>query len=353
MAKATLYLENGQAFQGEVLHYTGELACELVFVNCGIGYQDVLTDPSFVGQGVVFTAPIIGNYGVDNSVWDDNSVRLSLLVVQELARTPSNFQADAPLPERLKAVPVLTGVDTRVLVKLLRDNGPMRALLSDKAYATPPLEHMKGDETFNAVQAVTCRAPMTTGEGRRVVLLDLGTRAAIAEGLVNAGCQVVRLPATATAADILAERPEGLVLTNGPGDPRRCESVLDTVKALLGKLPIWGISLGHELLALAAGAQVTRLPYGHRGNSLPVQDAATRHIRATVQNHAFSVDERSLPTTAMVTSRNLNDGTVEGLDYPTLNARGTQYFPSSVPLPLQKTNDYDAFVAMLGGNVNA
>jgi carbamoyl-phosphate synthase small subunit len=355
MGQAKLVLADGAVFLGESFGAQAEVTGEVVFNTSMTGYQEVLTDPSYAGQIVTMTYPHIGNYGVNEADVESARPWVTGFVVREAARRPSNYRSEGSLDDYLarNGIPGIAGIDTRALVRHVRMLGAMPAVLSAKdldddslrakAKAAPD---MAGQDL---VRSVSSGRPYdwTEGEPRefrasrpppspayRVAAIDCGIKRNILRLLVDGGFKVRVFPATATPREILAFEPQGLFLSNGPGDPAPVDYVASTVKALLPKLPTFGICLGHQILALACGARTYKLKFGHRGGNQPVKDLTTGKVEITSQNHGFAVDEKSLPGSGLeLTHVNLNDGTVEGfrhLEYP---AYAVQYHPEASPGP--------------------
>lgn len=351
---AYLVLENGTIFKGLACGALGEAKGEIVFNTSMTGYQEILTDPSYRGQIVVMTYPLIGNTGVNWEDVESNRPWIEGLVVREMTYLPSNWRAKQSLQAYLKTqgIPVIEGIDTRRLVKMIREGGAQRALLTTN-YVEPDdlLQKVKDIPSIvglDLVSSVTCQAPYYFEEGDyvwphgylkkeedkfKVVVLDFGVKRHILRLLVAHGAKVLVVPAKTSAAEILSFRPDGLVLSNGPGDPEPLTYAITTIKQLVGRLPIFGICLGHQLLALALGGRTYKLKFGHHGANHPVKNLLTGEVEITSQNHGFAVEAATLPTQAKLTHINLNDGTVEGIDYPELMAFSVQYHPEGSPGP--------------------
>ena len=351
--RAVLALEDGTVFEGVSFGADGERSGEVVFNTSMTGYQEVLTDPSYRGQIVAMTYPLIGNYGINAADAESRSVWLEGFVVRELSRITSNWRSEEDVDAYLKRHHVLgiQGIDTRQLTKRLRDVGALRGVISTeyldaeslvaRAKAAPHLEgrNLVTDVTCEAAYEWT-KAPASAGDPYRVVVLDCGAKYGIMNCLAGAGCAVTVVPATITADEIAALDPDGLMLSNGPGDPEPVEQVIATVRSLIASpprgrpLPIFGICLGHQILALALGGRTFKLKFGHHGANHPVQDLATRKVAITVQNHGFCVDIDSLPDGEVeITHLNLNDGTLEGIRHKELPVFSVQYHPEASPGP--------------------
>lgn len=342
--EAVLALEDGLVFEGRGVGAEGEATGELVFNTSMTGYQEILTDPSYAGQIITMTYPLIGNYGVNAEDVESRRPFCRGFVMHECCFEPSNWRATASLPEYLKAhgVVAIDGVDTRMITKHIRTRGALKAALSTtdldperlvaKARASAD---MAGSDY---VQEVTVDKPYEWNPGfkgrYRVVALDYGTKYNILRMLEEAGCNVVVMPATATAEEILAQRPDGIFLSNGPGDPAALEYLYPTLRALFGKAPIFGICLGHQVLAHAFGGKTFKLKFGHRGGNQPVFNEDTRAVEISCQNHGFAVDPDSLdPSEVRITHLNLNDHSVEGMEHRRLPIFSVQYHPESSPGP--------------------
>jgi carbamoyl-phosphate synthase small subunit len=362
---AKLALEDGTIFTGTSIGADGEVDGEVCFNTSMTGYQEILTDPSYRGQIVTMTYPQIGNYGVNAEDVESQRPQLAGFVVREHSRTQSNFRAEQSLSEYLRqhGVVAIESIDTRALVRRLRSRGAMKGVLSTidledaslvaKAKASPGLvgrdlvREVLPDQPFEWQQPLSEWAylrnvaaggsPALTSTGEppvatnkpHVVALDFGMKWNIPRHLVDLGCRVTILPGTATADDVLALEPDGVFLSNGPGDPEPLDYAIRTIRGLLGKKPIFGICLGHQLLGLACGAKTFKLKFGHRGANHPVQNLETGAVEITSQNHGFAVAEDSLPDFLQVTHRSLNDGTIEGLSHRDVPAFSVQYHPEA------------------------
>jgi carbamoyl-phosphate synthase small subunit len=355
---AFLVLEDGRTFRGEGFGAPGVAPGEVVFNTAMSGYQEVLTDPSYAGQIVALTCPHVGNYGVNDEDAESRGLFLEALVVRSYEDFYSNWRAKASLGQYLErhGVVGLSGIDTRALTRHIREAGAMRGAVADGRYgegdvleqvlASPP---MAGRDLVRGVTRddVGVFSP-PEGEARwRVAALDCGIKNNIPRELGRRGVEVVVFPATAAAAEILAAGPQALILSNGPGDPAALPYVVDTVGALLGRVPVFGICLGHQVLALALGGRTYKLKFGHHGANHPVKNLATGRVEITSQNHGFAVEAESLPAGARVTHVNLNDGTVEGLRADDCAAMSLQYHPEAAPGPHDASYNFDVFLEML------
>lgn len=354
--KGYLLLADGQLVEGILRGAQKEAKAELVFTTGMVGYIETLTDPSYNGQIVIQTFPCIGNYGMIPEDAESPKPRLAGYVVRELCDEPCNFRSEGNLDDFLKAqgIPCLTGVDTRALTRKLRDYGVMNAaILTEKpANIEEAAAQLKAMPFHPSVQEVSCteiRQPETKGI-YHVVLWDFGAKANIQRELEKRGCAVTCVPASTTCEEIMALQPDGVMLSNGPGDPSDNVEVIEELQALCKKdVPIFGICLGHQLLALSQGAKILKLKYGHRGANQPVKDVKTDLNYITSQNHGFAVDMDCLPENASVRFVNCNDGTCEGLDYTNMLAYSVQFHPEACSGPLDTRFLFDRFIAMMGG----
>lgn len=370
---AKLALEDGTVMTGSAFGAEGEVYGEVCFNTSMTGYQEILTDPSYRGQIVTMTYPEIGNYGINTTDLESRKVHLSGFVVRELSRRASNFRSTGDLNEYLRqnSVVGIEGIDTRSLVRRIRTQGAMRGVLSTlegddaqlvaKAKASPGLvgrdlvREVMPKRAFDWGEPLSPWASLPSATASRpvdaksphVVALDYGMKWNIARHLFDLGCRVTVLPGSATAAEVLAEKPDGVFLSNGPGDPEPIDYAQRTISELLGKRPIFGICLGHQLLALACGAKTFKLKFGHRGANQPVLDHTTGKIEITSQNHGFAVSPDSLPKDLEVTHVNLNDQTIEGLRHRRYPAFSVQYHPEASAGPHDSRYLFARFREML------
>ncbi len=354
--RAFLILEDGTVFAGESIGSTREVISEIVFNTSMTGYLEVLTDPSYAGQAVVMTYPLIGNYGITPDMeserpWVDG------YIVRELSRIPSNFRCEGTIQDFLKGhdIPGICGIDTRALTKILRDKGTMNGMITtNEDYDLDEiLPRLAAYTTGDVVSKVTCAAPkVLPGDGKRVALLDLGAKRNIAKSLNDRGCEVTIYPADTPAETILAGNPDGIMLSNGPGDPKECTEVIKEIKKLYDSdVPIFAICLGHQLMALATGADTHKMKYGHRGGNHPVKDLSTGRVYISSQNHGYVVDVDKLdPSIATPAFVNVNDGTNEGLKYTGKNIFTVQFHPEACPGPQDSGYLFDRFIEMMGGD---
>ncbi len=351
--KARLILEDGTVFTGEHFGAEGESIGEVVFNTGMTGYQEVLTDPSYCGQIVTMTYPLIGNYGCTVNDFESTRSFVRGFVVREFAPVPSHYTSQFSLEDYLKRERIIgiAGIDTRKLTRILRVHGTMRGLLTTGEESDEVLiEKVRAFELpRDQVAQVTAKAPYRLpGEGRRVVLLDLGTKMGVIRSLRTRDCDVIVLPANSSASDILAWKPQGLMMSNGPGDPEDLPEVVESVKQLLGKVPIFGICMGHQVLSLACGAKTEKLTFGHRGVNHPVKDLKTGRVYMTSQNHGYVVTSESLKHTDLeLTHFNQNDGSVEGVKHKNVPAFSVQYHPEAKPGPDDSDYLFDDFIHMM------
>lgn len=352
--KAYLILEDGTVFTGKRIGSDKEIISEIVFNTSMTGYLEVLTDPSYAGQAVVMTYPLIGNYGICRE--DMESVRPwpDGYIVRELSRVPSNFRCEGTIQEFLQEydIPGIAGIDTRALTKILREKGTMNGMITTHKYPDlqEVLPRLRAYHTGKVVEKVTCKEKyVLDGTGKRVALLDLGEKKNIARSLNRRGCQVTVYPAFTKAEEIIAAKPDGIMLSNGPGDPKECTSVIEEIRKLSQTdIPIFAICLGHQLMALANGADTYKMKYGHRGGNHPVKDLATGRVYISSQNHGYVVDTAHLdPSVAVPAFVNVNDGTNEGLSYTGKKIFTVQFHPEASPGPLDSGYLFDRFLSMM------
>jgi carbamoyl-phosphate synthase small subunit len=366
-----LALEDGTVFTGRAFGAPGERSGEVVFNTSMTGYQEIVTDPSYTGQIVTMTYPHIGNYGVNADDAESGTPRLQGFVVRELARHPSNCRSTQCLNEYLKKhnIPGIEGIDTRALVRRLRVRGAMTGVLSSvdlddaslvrKARSAPVLVGRDlvrevvpakcADWGLGGLHALTSNGKLTSQSKRtlHVAALDYGMKWNIPRYLVQAGCRVTVVPGTATTGEVLALKPDGIFLSNGPGDPAVLGYAIDTIRGLVGQKPIFGICLGHQLLGQALGAKTFKLKFGHHGANHPVRNERTGAIEITTQNHGFAIDLASLPKDVEPTHINLNDQTNEGIRHSKLPIFSVQYHPESSAGPHDSEYLFDEFVKLM------
>lgn len=355
--KAFLILEDGHIFTGTSIGSGKEVISEIVFNTSMTGYLEVLTDPSYAGQAVTMTYPLIGNYGVNFSDMESKKPWVKGFITRELSRTASNFRCEGSIQDFLEKhdIPGIAGVDTRALTKLLREKGTMNGMITtDEHYDLEKiLPELTAYQVGNVVDEVTCREPaVLKGNGKKVALLDLGAKQNIARSLNKRGCEVTIYPAHTPAEEILAAKPDGIMLSNGPGDPKSCKDIIKEIKKLYDSdVPIFAICLGHQLMALATGADTHKLKYGHRGGNHPVRDLKTGRVYISSQNHGYVVDTDKLDAAvAKPAFVNVNDGTNEGLEYVGKRIFTVQFHPEACPGPQDSAYLFDRFIEMMGGN---
>ena len=353
--KAFLILEDGTVFEGTSIGSTKEVVSEIVFNTSMTGYLEVLTDPSYAGQAVCMTYPLIGNYGITPDMessrpWPDG------FIVRELSRIPSNFRCEGTIQDFLVKhdIPGIAGIDTRALTKILREKGTMNGMITtNENYNFEEIKPiLEAYATGDVVTKVTCdTSSVLKGSGKKVALLDFGAKKNIAKSLNDRGCEVTIYPAHTKAEKILSSNPDGIMLSNGPGDPKDCGPIIDEIRKLYeSDTPIFAICLGHQLMALATGADTHKLKYGHRGGNHPVKDLQTGRVYISSQNHGYVVDtdklDSKVATPAFV---NVNDGTNEGLKYTGKNIFTVQFHPEACPGPQDSGYLFDRFIEMMGG----
>ena len=394
--KAYLILEDGTVFEGTSIGADKEVISEIVFNTSMAGYLEVLTDPSYAGQAVCMTYPLIGNYGVCRQDCESRRPWPDGFIVRALSRMPSNFRSDCSIQEYLKEydVPGIAGIDTRALTKILREKGTMNGMITtNENYDLEEiLPKLAAYTTGKVVEKVTCaekyevkgskdlseNGPVSgsavfnkeafaagekekrpsmvralNGAGKRVALLDLGAKENIARSLAMRGCDVTVYPAGTKAEEIIADAPDGIMLSNGPGDPKECTGIIQEIRKLYETdIPIFAICLGHQLMALATGADTHKMKYGHRGGNHPVKDLSTGRVYISSQNHGYVVDtDRLDPQVAVPAFVNVNDGTNEGLRYTGKNIFTVQFHPEACPGPQDSGYLFDRFITMMNGGM--
>lgn len=390
--KAFLILEDGTVFEGIHIGADKEIISEIVFNTSMAGYLEVLTDPSYAGQAVCMTYPLIGNYGVCKEDMESKRPWPDGFIVRELSRIPSNFRCDITIQQFLEenGVPGIAGIDTRALTRILREKGTMNGMITtNQNYDLQDiLPKLKAYTTGKVVEKVTCDTKYTlkgsesladngpisgssvfkaqdyeagvrekkpslvkelNGKGLKVALLDLGAKENIARSLAARGCDVTVYPALTPAEEIIADAPDGIMLSNGPGDPKECTSIIEQIRKLYqSDIPIFAICLGHQLMALATGADTFKMKYGHRGGNHPVKDLSTGRVYISSQNHGYVVDMDKLdPKVATPAFINVNDGTNEGLAYTGKNIFTVQFHPEACPGPQDSSYLFDRFISMM------
>ena len=374
---AKLALEDGTVFTGEAFGASGEVDGEVVFNTSMTGYQEILTDPSYCGQIVTMTYPEIGNYGVNREDVESGKPHLAGFIVRENSRVASNFRSEGSLEDYLKEnnIIAMEGIDTRALVRRIRTVGALKGVIStedlDDSSLVEKARNSEGLVGLDLVKEVipedSCQWEETLSEWAKlpgeslaggdqayhIVALDFGMKWNIARHLKDLGCQVTILPGTSTADEVMALNPDGVFLSNGPGDPEPLDYAISTIAALVPQVPVFGICLGHQLLSLACGAKTFKLKFGHRGANQPVQNLDAGTVEITAQNHGFAVEEESLPDHLEVTHRNLNDNTIAGVRHKEHNAFGVQYHPESSSGPHDSRYLFQQFYDSIAASKNS
>ncbi|MGN0374494.1 MAG: carbamoyl phosphate synthase small subunit, partial [Butyrivibrio sp.] len=352
--KAFLILEDGNVFEGTGIGADKEVISEIVFNTSMTGYLEVLTDPSYAGQAVVMTYPLIGNYGICNADKESGKPWPDGFIVRELSRMPSNFRSEDTIQHFLKSndIPGISGIDTRALTKILREKGTMNGMITTNVNYNLDeiIPRLKEYTTGKVVEKVTCSRPYTlSGDSFKVALLDFGAKNNIAKSLNSRGCNVTVYPASTTAEEILGDKPDGIMLSNGPGDPKECGAIIEELKKLYNSdVPIFAICLGHQLMALATGADTHKMKYGHRGANHPVKDLSTGKVYISSQNHGYVVDMDTVnPNIARPAFINVNDKTNEGLEYIGKNIFTVQFHPEACAGPKDSDFLFDRFMDMM------
>ncbi|MFL2983097.1 MAG: glutamine-hydrolyzing carbamoyl-phosphate synthase small subunit [Candidatus Neomarinimicrobiota bacterium] len=356
--KAILLLEDGRLFEGFNLGADGESIGEVCFNTGMTGYQEILTDPSYCQQIITMTAPHIGNYGINPDDEESNNIHASGFVIKEETIIPSNWRSQNSLGQYLASQGIIgiKHIDTRALTKHIRDNGAMNGIISTNIneidYLSKKLRSAPNMSGLDLAKQVTCKTPYEF-EGRtsgdyRVAAIDFGIKKNILKLLAEFGCSIKVFPANVSPHEILESNPDGIFLSNGPGDPSAVSYGIETVKSLLGEKPIFGICLGHQILAIALGAKTFKLKFGHRGINHPVKRLELGTIEITSQNHGFAVDVDSLPDNVVATHINLNDNTLAGIKCTDIRALSVQYHPESSPGPHDSRYLFNEFIKMMG-----
>ncbi len=343
-----LVLENGEIFEGERIGFTKDTACEVVFNTSMVGYIETFTDPSYYGQGIVMTYPLIGNYGIMPEDYESDGIYASAVFVHEVAEFESNFRSKFSLEKFLRdhKIPGLTGVNTRKLTKMLRNSGTLKGYLTSNIDNIDDImEKIKNYHIVDSVDKVTCKQAKTYGRGKskKVAVLDCGVKHNLINSLLKRDVEVTVFPASAEPEQILGLKPDGILISNGPGNPMDYKKQIKTIQKLYdSNVPMFGVALGHQLIAIAKGAKTEKLKYGHRGPNHPVKDIKKDRVHITSQNHGYCVSDDSIDKSiAEVSHVSLNDGTIEGLRYKNKNIFTIQFYPEDA--------DYifDEFIEMM------
>ena len=351
---AFLILEDGTVFKGTSIGSTREIISEIVFNTSMWGYLEVLTDPSYAGQAVCMTYPLIGNYGICHEDMESLRPWPDGYIVNELSRMPSNFRSDDTIQNFLEEhdIPGIAGIDTRALTKILREKGTMNGMITtnENYNLDEILPKIKEYRVTGVVKKVSCTEKKELkGDGFKVALLDIGAKNNIGKSLNERGCDVTIYPCDTPAEEIIASNPDGIMLSNGPGDPKECEYQIEQIRKLYNTdIPIFAICLGHQLMALATGADTKKMKYGHRGGNHPVKNLETGKLEITSQNHSYAVDVKSLDGTDLeLTHVNLLDDTAEGVKCEKDKLFSVQYHPESAPGPQDSAYLFDEFIALM------
>lgn len=349
--KAILLLEDGTIFEGQSFGAEVTSFGELVFNTSMTGYQEILTDPSYAGQIIVMTYPEIGNYGINSDDFESERPAAKGFIVKNYCENDSHYKSRQTLSQYLKenGIVGISGIDTRSITRKIREKGVMNCVVTTEEMS----ENLKNElaqykQDKNIVLSVTRKnIEKIPNSGIKMAFIDYGAKRNIIRNLSQKGCDLTIFPADVTAEKILEEDFEAVFLSNGPGDPQDATFAIETVKKLTGKLPIFGICLGYQILSIVLGAKTYKLKYGHRGGNHPVMNLQTKKIIMTSQNHSYAVDESNLPKNMIVTHKNLNDGTLEGFSYPILNIEGVQFHPEAAPGPMDANEIFDMWISKI------
>ncbi len=354
---AILVLENGLIFEGNAFGAYGTTSGELCFNTGMVGYQEILTDPSYCGQVVTMTYPHIGNYGINANYSESKSIQVSGFIVKEGSQHPSNYLSQSSITEYLEQHNIvgIQNLDTRAITRVIREEGSMNAIISseilDPKILKKQLQTIPSMEGLNLIERVTCSKIYKYSKPKKtlfkIVAIDFGIKTNILRLLKKQGCEITVVPATITSDEIQKINPDGIFLSNGPGDPAAALDAIKCIQSLIGNYPIFGICLGHQLLALALGAKTFKLKYGHRGCNHPVKNLETGKVEITSQNHGFAVSKDNIPSNIKITHINLNDDTVAGISCSNIKAFSIQYHPESCPGPNDSQYLFDHFIQLM------
>ena len=354
---AILVLENGLIFEGNAFGAYGTTSGELCFNTGMVGYQEILTDPSYCGQVVTMTYPHIGNYGINANYSESKSIQVSGFIVKEGSQHPSNYLSQSSITEYLEQHNIvgIQNLDTRAITRVIRAEGSMNAIISseilDYKILKKQLQTIPSMEGLNLIERVTCSKIYKYSKPKKtlfkIVAIDFGIKTNILRLLKKQGCEITVVPATITSDEIQKINPDGIFLSNGPGDPAAALDAIKCIQSLIGNYPIFGICLGHQILALALGAKTFKLKYGHRGCNHPVKNLETGKVEITSQNHGFAVSKDNIPSNIKITHINLNDDTVAGISCSNIKAFSIQYHPESCPGPNDSQYLFDHFIQLM------
>lgn len=346
--KGKVILENGMKFYGNIFGYYEESVGEVVFNTGMTGYEEVLTDPSYYGQIVTMTYPLIGNYGINLEDFESNSPKVRGFIVREKCDTPNNFRCEMDIDGYLRQNKIIgiEGIDTRALTKIIRSYGTMRGIIAkEEVSEDEAMARLQTYDNSDSVSKVTTnKVYQIEGRGKHVAVLDFGIKENILRSFKKRNCKITVFPAAAKPSEVLEVNPDLIFLSNGPGNPEDLTEVINNVKVLIGKKPMVGICLGHQLLALSLGGKTEKLKFGHRGCNHPVKDLEENKVYITSQNHGYVVKE--LPCDMFVTHVNVNDGTIEGMRHKTLPVFSVQFHPEACPGPRDVSKIFDKFLQL-------
>lgn len=355
--KGILYLEDGTTYVGNGFGKVGTSVGELVFNTCMTGYQEILTDPSYAGQIINMTYPLIGNYGVNSHENESEGVYAKGFIVKDVCKDPSNYMSEGSIDGMLKDRNVvgLCGVDTRAITKKIRNTGSMKCIISNQEFNIEKLKNIMDEKDIskNYVKLVSTKeSKHIKGSGFKVAVMDFGAKGNIIENLKQRNCDITIFPYDTNYNEVMSIKPDGVFLTNGPGDPKQLKGVINSVKSIINSVPTFGICLGHQIIALAVGGDTYKLKFGHRGGNHGVYDIERDKAYITSQNHGYAVDKKSVENKGMIiTHKNLNDDTVEGMKHNSLPVFSVQFHPEGAPGPTDTAYLFDKFIAIMDKNV--